>query len=204
MDLENAIEQEKVFIIADLHLYKKDKPKFGEDWRDYWIEEINSKVKEDDWLIINGDLVDTENKEKDTKIIKKFLSRLNTKNTVLILGNNEILKEKEYYKIGFKIVSTRIDTNRFVISHIPLMMNTKINVHGHIHGSKRYPLTDGNKHIDTHWSLHDKKILRLKDYMNLYRTGFYKGDMLPSSKMSKKEKKDKKWIKKLYNGNKYE
>jgi hypothetical protein len=45
LGLKQSIELEKVFIIADLHLFKKNKPNPEEEF-EYWIEKINKTVRD--------------------------------------------------------------------------------------------------------------------------------------------------------------
>jgi calcineurin-like phosphoesterase family protein/shikimate kinase len=178
-ELMNAIKSEKVFIASDLHFFRPKKIGKGEEWVEYWIKEINDKVSETDWLILLGDIVDFRDPtgKKDKEWTEYFLSRLNNKKVVLMRGNNDHLSDKDYYDAGYHLVTNRIDTDKFVISHYPLNIINKINIHGHIHGSKSYPKEfKTNNRIDVFYELHGGKILTLKDYLKNYKKGIYDGE----------------------------
>jgi calcineurin-like phosphoesterase family protein len=80
----------------------------------------------------------------DVVIARRHLEtvkRLNGRK-ILIRGNHDIYKDKDYYGAGFEqIHGVRVFVDQFILSHIPLHPDCvgerfKRNVHGHLHGNR--------------------------------------------------------------------
>jgi calcineurin-like phosphoesterase family protein len=80
----------------------------------------------------------------DVVIARRHLEtvkRLNGRK-ILIRGNHDIFKDKDYYEAGFEqIHGVRVFVDQFILSHIPLHPDCvgerfKRNVHGHLHGNR--------------------------------------------------------------------
>ena len=96
------------------------------------IKNWNSVIKNDDLVIHLGD-VGLGNKEK----ISQILSRLNGRK-MLIMGNHDHFKEKDYREMGFETVSRFpiLWNGCFLLSHAPLYLDKNsqfFNIYGHIH-----------------------------------------------------------------------
>ncbi|MDD3397904.1 MAG: metallophosphoesterase, partial [Clostridia bacterium] len=83
----------KIYAISDLHLsFGSNKPMdiFGENWENYLekiLEDWNKKVKDDDIVLIAGD-ISWAMKIEETKEDFVFLEKLNGKK-VIIKGNHD-------------------------------------------------------------------------------------------------------------------
>jgi calcineurin-like phosphoesterase family protein len=95
------------------------------------IKRWNATVKPEDKVYHLGDVV----------INKKFLYLVRELNgrKVLIRGNHDILKTKEYIDVGFEEIYGVWELNSFILSHVPvhpqnLEYRWKYNIHGHLHG----------------------------------------------------------------------
>jgi calcineurin-like phosphoesterase family protein len=165
---------ENTFITSDLHLNHKNRN--SANFYNIILNDINSKVKLDDWLMFLGDM----GKKDDTtqkQYISEFVRKINCNNKILLLGNHDILTLKDYYDMGFAFVGVTLETDKYIFSHCPLDVSDsdKINVHGHIHFEKEYLNMSPERHIDVYIGGHDNHVLRLKDYLSLYEKGFYTG-----------------------------
>lgn len=121
----------------------------------------NSKVKPNDVILFLGDLTEEEYGEDEyasvRNIIKSRSKLLNGKKYIL-KGNNDKFDDKFYKDCGFIRVYNEdyIETDEFLFSHIPVKVPkdmTKLNIHGHIHGSRSYWGVDCKNKIDVYWRL---------------------------------------------------
>ena len=139
--LINKIERAggKVYVTTDWHLFtrlekgkKKCKP------RDNFNEIINNyrnTVTDKDCCIFLGDLCDGEFGASDE--LANVISTLpGTK--ILCLGNNDLFDYEVYRNMGFAQVVYTFIWRDILFSHYPLVNTNKINIHGHLHGCRKY------------------------------------------------------------------
>jgi len=148
------------FVISDTHFghtnsWEKFKLADGSPLRPFtsteemdetMIERWNAKIKPQDTVYHLGDVVINQ---KSLHLV----SRLNGRK-ILVRGNHDIFKDKQYYDVGFEqLHGVRVFVDKFILSHIPLHPDCvserfRVNVHGHLH-SNRVRLPDGS--IDTRY-----------------------------------------------------
>jgi calcineurin-like phosphoesterase family protein len=136
------------FVISDTHFghtnsWEKFKLPCGaplrpftsnEEMDETMIERWNAKVKPTDTVYHLGDVVINQ---KHLHLV----SRLNGRK-ILIRGNHDIFKDKQYAEVGFEqIHGVRVFVDKFILSHIPLHPECvterfKVNVHGHLHANE--------------------------------------------------------------------
>jgi calcineurin-like phosphoesterase family protein len=124
----------KRYVISDLHLgheaILKYRTQFAtlNDMHDTIINNWNSAVTAQDKVYILGDVA----WNKQALIL---LDNMNGKK-VLIKGNHDILKLKEYVKY-FEDIRGAMEYKGCILTHIPIyksqMERYKINIHGHMH-----------------------------------------------------------------------
>lgn len=131
-----------VYVCTDWHLFKrkeKDKPECNKSPK---FDKIISKFKEvlepEDLLINLGDLSDgeLEDPEKYNEIKEAILSIPGKK--VLVKGNNDVKDAAFYKSCGFKHVVNAFVWSNVIFTHMPVENAFDLNIHGHIHGCKRY------------------------------------------------------------------
>ena len=136
------------FLISDTH--------FGHTntWQKFTLEDgsplrpFTSTEEMDEAMVDNWNRVvrpkDTVYHLGDVVIARRNLEtvkRLNGRK-ILIRGNHDIFKDKDYYEAGFEqIHGVRVFVDQFILSHIPLHPDCvgerfKRNVHGHLHGNR--------------------------------------------------------------------
>lgn len=136
------------FVISDTHFghtnsWEKFKLADGSPLRPFtsteemdetMIERWNAKVKPQDTVYHLGDVVINQ---KSLHLV----SRLNGRK-ILIRGNHDIFKDKQYTDVGFEqLHGVRVFVDKFILSHIPLHPDCvterfKVNVHGHLHANE--------------------------------------------------------------------
>jgi calcineurin-like phosphoesterase family protein len=136
------------FVISDTHFghtnsWEKFKLEDGSPLRPFtsteemdetMIERWNAKVKPGDTVYHLGDVVINQ---KSLHLV----SRLNGRK-ILIRGNHDIFKDKQYRDVGFEqLHGVRVFVDKFILSHIPLHPECvtgrfRVNVHGHLHANK--------------------------------------------------------------------
>ena len=105
-----------------------------EEMDETMIERWNAKVKPGDTVYHLGDVVINQ---KSLHLV----SRLNGRK-ILIRGNHDIFKDKQYRDVGFEqLHGVRVFVDKFILSHIPLHPDCvterfKVNVHGHLHANE--------------------------------------------------------------------
>lgn len=159
------------FITADLHVSfftENDNERIEKV-----LEGINSTCSADDHLIILGDLSDKKTGSfEDTK---DFISKIHCKNLYLVLGNNDIFSIEQYVDMGFKSVVCRVEIDDCVFSHFPDNETDKINIHGHIHGTRDYlPGTRNDNRIDAWCGCTDFKPVTIKEAYKNMVAGIYR------------------------------
>lgn len=139
----------KVWLMTDLHLWirnEKNKPACHKrsDFNTV-INAIIKTVKSEDILIILGDLVDGEFREKDR--LKDAISKLPGVK-ILVKGNNDLFDKAFYESCGFEDIVDSFVWKNILFTHIPAKNHKNVlNIHGHIHNSKTY-WVPYNKMID--------------------------------------------------------
>ena len=111
------------------------------------VDDINSKVKEDDTLIICGDL----GYKLDDCLLphtKYFLQSIRCKHIWLVVGNHDLLTNDQYKEFGCEIVCDRLEYNGWIFTHYPINTN-KFNFYGHLHNEKLYQKTGDYKNMST-------------------------------------------------------
>lgn len=147
------------------------------------IEMHNKVVKPNDEFLFLGDISESElfdNKKYVNSWIfeklKECCNRLNGRK-ILLIGNNDTGPDEFYKECGFKeIYHDPIITDKFIFSHGPInTISNKLNVHGHIHGNKRYWNIDFHNHIDAYYGLWGSPVklsyLNKKQIQSFYYNG---------------------------------
>jgi calcineurin-like phosphoesterase family protein len=185
-----TINKKDPFITADYHLLKEKliiednkKEKKEEARTEKIIKLHNSRVKNNDFCFILGDIQESELHEGSDLIeLIEVIKRLNGKK-ILICGNNDTQRWDFYVKAGFIFVTrSPIVTNKYIFSHEPIdiepmgVPNDYINFMGHIHSHNVFYNMNWRNHINVYWETFDGP-LRLSDYLKLYNE-----DKLPKYK----------------------
>ena len=111
------------------------------------IDDINSKVKDNDTLILCGDV----GYKLDDCLLphtKYFLQSIKCKHIWLVLGNHDLLTNDQYKEFGCEIVCDRLEYNGWVFTHYPINTN-KFNFYAHLHDEKLIEKTDDYKNMST-------------------------------------------------------
>ena len=128
------------FLISDTHFghtntWEKFTVEDGSPLRPFTsTEEMNKTVRPQDTVYHLGDVVIAR---RHLETVKRLNGR-----KILIRGNHDIYKDKDYYGAGFEqIHGVRVFVDQFILSHIPLHPDCvgerfKRNVHGHLHGNR--------------------------------------------------------------------
>ena len=109
------------------------------------IDDINSKVKDDDTLIICGDL----GYKLDDCLLphtKYFLQSIRCKHIWLVVGNHDLLTNEQYKEFGCEIVCDRLEYNGWIFTHYPINTN-KFNFYAHLHNETLINKTDVYKNM---------------------------------------------------------
>ena len=184
-------ERKDAFCSSDYHLgrqflYLPSDKKYKEavENTERCIELHNKIVGKDDSFLFLGDLTESEFGEQNDKSIilkdvKKFVDRLNG-NILMVAGNNDTLDPKFYEECGITVLRCMSVTgNKFKFSHYPFnVTDGKLNIHGHIHGNKKYWAVNPKNHIDVYWKLWDGP-KTISEFEEIYKSGKYKGLYIP-------------------------
>ncbi len=186
----NKIEELNPFVSSDYHIFKEyrkditdiNQRKLREKESKEIIDIHNSKVGKNDLFLFLGDITEEEyGKEKEYSSILEFLKskiKLLNGKKYIILGNNDSFNDSFYKDCGFLgiIRESYIETDKYLFSHYPIAIPdylNKINIHGHIHGSKNYWGMKYENHLDSYYKLWNGPIrfnALLKKY-NEYQKG---------------------------------
>lgn len=129
----------KVYLGGDWHLWRFDKNKKKVYQRSDFqsiINAYNNKVTDDDVFIYLGDLIDGECDSQKNEL-GAVLDSLKGQR-VFVRGNNDLFPDEFYKQHGFKYVTPKFVYDDMLFTHIPESHNHKLNVHAHIHNSRRY------------------------------------------------------------------
>ena len=189
LELVKAFESADAFVSADYHLCKYFlKDKSSPEYKQYildtekCIELHNKRVGKDDIVLFLGDLTEEEFGELSPsnpviKEVKNKISKLNGK-IIMLTGNNDSFGDNFYKSLGIQCVLRLNEISKGtknVYSHYPVNVSGgKLNIHGHIHGSKKYWSIDYKNHIDCYWKLWDGP-MRISEFENAYNSGKYTG-----------------------------
>ena len=105
-----------------------------EEMDETMVDNWNKTVRPQDTVYHLGDVVIAR---RNLETVKRLNGR-----KILIRGNHDIFKDKDYYEAGFEqIHGVRVFVDQFILSHIPLHPDCvgerfKRNVHGHLHGNR--------------------------------------------------------------------
>lgn len=174
------IEEKDPWVCADYHLLKELKHGSTDISRtENIIKMHNSLIKPNDLVLFLGDITEEEyfdlNIIKYIKQVSVFVKKLNG-HKIMIKGNNDSGTNEMYLKMGFEEVYDKpILGKKYLFSHEPQIMTKYpniLNVHGHIHGSKKYFEMDAENHIDCYYGLYGKP-MKLSDLVNYYESGKY-------------------------------
>ena len=105
-----------------------------EEMDETMVDNWNRVVRPQDTVYHLGDVVIAR---RHLETVKRLNGR-----KILIRGNHDIFKDKDYYEAGFEqIHGVRVFVDQFILSHIPLHPDCvgerfKRNVHGHLHGNR--------------------------------------------------------------------
>ena len=105
-----------------------------EEMDETMVDNWNKTVRSNDTVYHLGDVVIAK---RNLETVKRLNGR-----KILIRGNHDIFKDKDYYEAGFEqIHGVRVFVDQFILSHIPLHPDCvserfKLNVHGHLHGNR--------------------------------------------------------------------
>ena len=131
-----------IWVCSDWHLWIRDekgKPKchkassFNTIMKNY-----KDTVKDNDVVIYLGDLTDGE--LQDEEAFNELRDTIKTLPgvKVMVRGNND-LKDANFYKsCGFKYIVQAFVWSNVLFTHIPIENAFDLNIHGHLHGYKRY------------------------------------------------------------------
>jgi len=163
---------EDMYLTADLHLNHKNRN--SANFANILVSEINATVPIDGVLMILGDL-GNKGDANQKEYLSNFIRRLNVSKKILILGNHDNLSLKDYYDMGFTFVSDGLEHEKYIFSHCPKDPKNKINIHGHIHEDKEYWNIPAERHINVYIGSHGNKVHTLREYLEFYKQGKYKG-----------------------------
>lgn len=136
------------FLISDTHFghtntWEKFTLSDGSPLRPFTSTEEMDETMVDNWNRVVRPQ-DTVYHLGDVVIARRHLETVKLLNgrKILIRGNHDIFKDKDYYEAGFEqIHGVRVFVDQFILSHIPLHPDCvgerfKRNVHGHLHGNR--------------------------------------------------------------------
>ncbi len=139
------------YFTSDLHIGHQNIIKycnrpFGsvEEMDSVIIRNINSKVGQDDELVIAGDVC----LSKDFAVLEAYMSRIVCRNRFLVLGNHDVLPAEQYLKLfarcgdmlRFRPLFTHVNRHDIVIFHYamrvwPSSHKGAWHLYGHSHGN---------------------------------------------------------------------
>lgn len=159
----------RVLLSSDWHLWIKNKDGKGTHKRSKFNDVFKelSKADSEDMLIYLGDLCDGEftNKEELRDALKGKLP----KNSVMVIGNNDLFDSAFYKSCGFKYVTYNFVWNNIIFSHPPLEHNHAMNIHGHLHYNYKERKRDATYWVpyNNHVCVFNEngKLVELKDVM---------------------------------------
>ena len=193
-NLENKGESDP-FVVSDYHLI--DDLLIGDNQltrSNKLIEKHNKFITNNDDVIFLGDLSGSETFMKGNETLpdklKSLVKQLNHRKMIIILGNNDFASQTNFYKdCGFDevyenpvlIQNPRCclpdGINKLLLSHEPVNLGNNddiLNIHGHLHGCKKYYGVNCENHIDVFYSLYPRP-MRLSEIIEFFKSGKYNG-----------------------------
>lgn len=143
-----------IWIGADWHLWSKENnashPYRTTSNIDRLFQNYAETVKEDDILIVLGDITDPEVCDYE-KLRNGIQSIPGTK--ILCRGNHDTESDDWYYTLGFKYVCEICLCYLIALSHFPIQVDhAMVNIHAHLHTEKI--INSGYQHINAYAALH--------------------------------------------------
>ncbi len=186
-----TLEKSDTYVSADYHLgkrflHKRDSNEYAEfeELENRAIELHNKIIKPNDLFLFLGDISESEFGEEYEidyikNEVKSLIQKLNGK-IVMIKGNNDTFDDKFYTECGIYAIIDKdiVLTEKHAFSHYPCNVSgNKLNIHGHIHGTRKYWNISPKNHIDVWWDMWGgpKKI---SDFDKIYESGIYKGECI--------------------------
>ena len=175
INLFENIEKLNPYISSDYHIFKEfrkdltdeSQRKMREKDSKNIIKIHNSIVGPEDLFLFLGDITEEEYGIDDSysSIVNFLKNKINSLNgrKYIILGNNDSFPDSFYKDCGFVQVirDTYVETDKYLFSHYPIAMPKKykkLNIHGHIHGSKNYWGMKPENHLDVYWKMYNGPI----------------------------------------------
>jgi calcineurin-like phosphoesterase family protein len=161
-------EYSDVWVTSDLHFGHKNVIKFcpatrpykdAEEMNEAIISDWNSKVKDNDLVIIVGDF-SFMNLENTLSILR----RLNGKKILVIGNHDQKLMQSHTFRNEFilckDLLSINIDSQKYIFCHYPIfewesMQRGSMHLHGHVHGN---PTEIEGRILDSGWDAQGKII----------------------------------------------
>lgn len=177
----NELYNRNIIIATDYHLYIYNDDDQSIERRDEKeVEAIlkyqRLKASDQDIFIYLGDIFNKHFKninmisEDDLKYMRYVVSKLNGVK-ILIKGNHDRLPNEFYIKLGFDYVGKSIQYKNILFTHKPKIVPSDIiNIHGHLHGTRKYPFSsDNNVDIYAINQYHTCSLKQALDYRNTYK-----------------------------------
>lgn len=177
--IEN-LEEKDPWIVTDYHLLKELKHGSTDTTRTEEIVKMhNSVIKPNDIVLFEGDITEEEyfdmNIVKYIKMVSNIVKKLNG-HKIMIMGNNDSGTKEMYLNMGFEEVYDKpLLGKKYLFSHEPQIMDKYpdiLNIHGHIHGCKKYHNMNAKNHLDSYYGLYGKP-MKLSELVEYYNSGKY-------------------------------
>lgn len=113
------------------------------------LHKYSKMIKDDDIFIYLGDL--SYIGKKNTRKINECLEHIRQLpgKKIMIKGNHDESSDKNYRKLGFKLVTNTLRVDNVIFTHIPHdIYGNEINIHGHLHGADDYYNVAPFNHVD--------------------------------------------------------
>lgn len=191
-DLDNETPNDP-FVVSDYHLLD-DLISGDQDLTksNSIIEKHNKYITPNDDVIFLGDVSGSETfakgNEQLPEKLKEFCKKLNHRHMSLIIGNNDYSSQEDFYrKCGFdKVYDKPVllddpvfkpfgENSKIMLSHEPVEVDDNtLNIHGHLHGCKKYFNINPKNHIDVFYGLYYRP-MRLSELIQYFKSGKYNG-----------------------------
>ena len=180
----------KIFLISDSHFGHKNIIKYCnrpfdnvEDMNSILIKNWNSVVDNEDYVYHLGDF-GLGTKDELIAIGNKLNGH-----KILVMGNHDHMSKTAYKECGFDEVYENPvliqnpkchlpdGINKLLLSHEPVNLGNNddiLNIHGHLHGCKKYYGVNCENHIDVFYSLYPRP-MRLSEIIEFFKSGKYDG-----------------------------
>lgn len=177
ISIKSELDKAKnIWVSSDYHLslYDDKNGVYDNKYSNKLISNQNEYVDDSDIFIYLGDIVDGE--VSDQEVLKNEIRKLRGKK-ILVRGNNDVLPDEFYEDCGFIAVFDSFKYKNIIFSHPALHKSqfngAEYNIHGHIHGSRKYFIQYHN-HIDAYCRLHKDIPVTINELLKNFKNGFYK------------------------------